>query len=203
VDTMVGKPNKTLGMLKRTFENREPGLWKDLYVSLVRPHLEYAVQAWNPHLQGDIDKIERVQRRATRIPTGFDKLEYEDRFKRLSLTTLQDRRMRGDLIETYKVMSGKESIDWVKPINLRKNVDISGPAASVRGNSLSTRRESFSSRVRNSFCSWATIIDNFFVNRVVQTWNSFPNTVVFLFLTFYNPTDNSFRSLSSLFNSLF
>ena len=39
--------------------------------------------------------------------------------------------MRGDLIETYKVMSGKESIDWVKPINLRKNVDISGPAASV------------------------------------------------------------------------
>ena len=38
------------------------GLWKDLYVSLVRPHLEYAVQAWNPDLQGDIDKIERIQK---------------------------------------------------------------------------------------------------------------------------------------------
>ena len=151
MDRMVGKANRMLGMLKRTFESREPGLWKDLYVSLVRPHLEYAVQAWNPHLQGD--KIERVQRRATRIPTGFEKLEYEDRLKRLSLTTLQDRRMRGDLIETYKVMSGKESIDWVKPINLRKNVDISGPAASVRGNSLSMRRESFRSRFRKSFCS--------------------------------------------------
>ena len=114
--------------------------------SLVKSHLEYVVQAWNPHLQGYIDKIERVQRRATRIPTGFDKLEYEDRLKRLSLTTLQDRRMRGNLIETYKVMSGKESIDWVKPINLRKKVNLSGPAASVRGNSLSTRRESFISR---------------------------------------------------------
>ena len=161
VDRMVSKANRTLGMLKRTFESRDPGLWKDLNVSLVRPHLEYAVQAWNLHLHGDIDKIERVQRRVTRIPTGFEKLEYEDRLKRLSLTTLQDRRMRGDLIETYKVMSGKESIDWVKPINLRKNVDISGPAASVPGNSLSMRRESFSSRVRNSLCSWATIRDNF------------------------------------------
>ena len=50
VDRMVAKANRTLGMLKRTFESREPGLWKDLYVSLVRPHLEYAVQAWNPHL---------------------------------------------------------------------------------------------------------------------------------------------------------
>ena len=68
-------------------ESREPGLWKDLNVSLVRPHLEYAVQAWNLHLHGDIDKIERVQRRVTRIPTGFEKLEYEDRLKRLSLTT--------------------------------------------------------------------------------------------------------------------
>ena len=42
------------------------------------PYLEYVVQAWNPHLQGEIDKIERVKRRATRIPTGFEKLEYED-----------------------------------------------------------------------------------------------------------------------------
>ena len=60
VDSMVGKANRTQGMLKRTFESREPGLWKDPYVSLLRPHLEYAVQAWNPHLQGDIEKIERI-----------------------------------------------------------------------------------------------------------------------------------------------
>ena len=47
-----------LGMLKRTFDSRE--LWKDLYVSLEKPQLEYALQAWNPHLQGYIEKIERV-----------------------------------------------------------------------------------------------------------------------------------------------
>ena len=56
VDRMVGEANRTLGMLKRTFESREPKLWKDLSVSLVRPHFDYAVQAWNPHLQEDIEK---------------------------------------------------------------------------------------------------------------------------------------------------
>ena len=74
--------------------------------------------------------------------------------------------------------SSRESINWIKPLNLRKNVDISGPAASVRGNSVNLRRESLSSKIRNSFCSWAKVRDNFFVNRVVQTWNSFPNTIV-------------------------
>ena len=61
------------------------------------------------------------------------------------------------------------SIDYVKSLNLRKNVEISGPAVSEHGNSLSLRRESFNSRIRNSFSSWATIRDKFFVNMVVQT----------------------------------
>ena len=63
---------------------RDPGLWKDLYVSLVRPHLEYAVQAWNLFLEGDVKKIEKVQERATKIPYGFDKLEYKERLRALN-----------------------------------------------------------------------------------------------------------------------
>ena len=53
VDRMVGKANRMLGMLKKTFESRDPKLWKELCVSLVRPHLEYAVQDWNPHFISD------------------------------------------------------------------------------------------------------------------------------------------------------
>ena len=64
-------------------------------------------------------KIESVQRRATRISTGFEKLEYEKRFKILNLNTLKDGRLRGNLIEIYNVLSSKESIDWVKPLNLK------------------------------------------------------------------------------------
>ena len=48
---MVAEANRTLGMLKRTFESRDSVLWKDKYICLVRPHLEYDVQAWNPHLK--------------------------------------------------------------------------------------------------------------------------------------------------------
>ena len=70
--------------------------------------------------------------------------------------------MRGDLIEMYKVLSNRESINWVKPVNLRKKVDISRPASVVRGNSLSMRRESFSSRVRNSFCFWGNYKRQYF-----------------------------------------
>ena len=53
-------------MLKRTFESREPKLWKDLYVSLLRPHLEYAGQAWNLYkfrLRGDLIELYYVKGR--------------------------------------------------------------------------------------------------------------------------------------------
>ena len=116
---MVGMANRTLCTLKINFESREPKLWKELYVSLVRPNLDYAVQSCNSHLQGDIEK-KRVQRRSTRIPTGFEKLEYENILKRLSMTTLKDRIIRGDLIEMHKVISSKEAINWMKLLNLRK-----------------------------------------------------------------------------------
>ena len=97
------KANRILGMFKRIFVSRDLGFWKDLYVSLVRTYLEYAVQAWNPHMEADIERIERVQRRATRISFGFEILEYDERLKRFNLTTLRDRPVRGDPIEMYNV----------------------------------------------------------------------------------------------------
>ena len=74
IDRITWKANMKLGMLKRKFLSSDLGLWKDLYVSLVRSLFEYAVQAWNSHLEEDIDRIERVQRRASIIPFGFEKL---------------------------------------------------------------------------------------------------------------------------------
>ena len=97
-----------LGLLKRTFESRDPLLWKDFYVAVIRPHLEYAVQTWNPHLIGDIEKLELVQRRALKIPDGFENLSYGERLRRLNLTSLKDRRIREDLIEMFKVQKGLE-----------------------------------------------------------------------------------------------
>ena len=74
--------------------------------------MEYAVQVWNPNLIGDALRIEDVQRRATKIPTCLKNLSYEDRLRRMRLTSLSDRRIRGDLIEMLKMVNGIEKINW-------------------------------------------------------------------------------------------
>jgi ribonuclease P/MRP protein subunit RPP40 len=66
-------------MLVRTFTCRDAGLWKQLYTSLVRPHLEFASTVWNPYLSGGIKTLEKVQERATRIPKSFKDMAYEER----------------------------------------------------------------------------------------------------------------------------
>ena len=76
-----------------------------LYKTLVRPHLEYCVQAWSPHLKKDIEILESVQRRATRMVNKCRGLSYEERLKVCGLTTLERRREQRDLIETYKLIS--------------------------------------------------------------------------------------------------
>ena len=69
---------------------------------MVRPHLEYANQVWAPRYQRQIDVLENVQSRATRLIPGLKHLSYEDRLKYIKLPILTYRRLRGDLIEVYK-----------------------------------------------------------------------------------------------------
>jgi len=82
-----------------------------LYKLLVRPHLEYGVQAWNPFIQKDILLLEKVQRRATQMVPELKHLLYEERLKRFNLITLEDCQLRGDLIEVFKLMQGFEDIN--------------------------------------------------------------------------------------------
>ena len=80
------------------------------YTTLVRPHLEYCVQLWSPKPRyGNwkvIMDIENVQRRYTRLIDGIGLRTYGERLNALSLTTLLERRARGDLIETFKIVGG-------------------------------------------------------------------------------------------------
>ncbi len=62
----AGKVNSMLGFIKRIFSFKNKDIILPLYNSLVRPHLEYAVQFWSLHLAKDITKLEAVQRRATK-----------------------------------------------------------------------------------------------------------------------------------------
>ena len=93
-------------MLVKNFTCRDVNLCKQLYISLVRPHLEFASSVWNPYRQGDISILEKVQRRTLKIPTKFKDLPYEERLKIWGITSLEERRTRYDPIQTYKIVYG-------------------------------------------------------------------------------------------------
>ena len=75
----VNKANRLVGMMRRTSVSLDCNMFKSLYTSLVRPHLEYANQVWNPHLVKDIEAMERVQKRTTKMLPGMKDLPYEQR----------------------------------------------------------------------------------------------------------------------------
>ena len=123
VNYAANKANQVLGSIKKTikFQNKES--LSRLYKAFVRPHLEYAVQVWNPYLKKDVKVLESVQRRATKLVPGLKKLSYTDRLKELNLTTLEERRVRGDLIEMYKITTVLDKINWHKPLKFKKSQD--------------------------------------------------------------------------------
>ena len=72
---------------------------------------DYCIQAWRPYRKKDIDMLERVQRRATKMIPKLRNISYEMRLKECGLTTLETRRLRGDQIEVFKILNGYENID--------------------------------------------------------------------------------------------
>ena len=74
---------------------------------MVRSHLEYAGSVWSPHSKSLIEVLERVQKRATKMISKFRNLNYSERLRKLKLPTLAYRRLRGDAIEMFKVLTGK------------------------------------------------------------------------------------------------
>ena len=71
IDYVVLKANRLLGMLHRSIQSKVKAIILPLYTSLVKPHLEFCVQAWSPYYQKDIDKLEKVKRRGVRMITDL------------------------------------------------------------------------------------------------------------------------------------
>jgi ribonucleases P/MRP protein subunit RPP40 len=101
-------------MIRRSFSVRDKDVILQLCKLLVRPHLEYGIQAWRPHYQKGISLIEGVQRRANKLISGINRNSYEERLRCVNLTTLETRRIRGDLIEVFRIFNGFENLDSLK-----------------------------------------------------------------------------------------
>ena len=159
--TACNKANKILGLISRNLDYKTKYTVLSLYTALVRPCLEYAIQFWSPHLQKDIDHLERVQRRATKIIPELRNKTYEQRLNKLNLFSLQKRRRRGDMIETFKMLKGFDRLD-IQNLFEMDNV------CKTRGHGLKLKKKRFNFDTAKFF----------FTNRIVDDWNKLPSYVI-------------------------
>ncbi|KAK9728542.1 Reverse transcriptase (RNA-dependent DNA polymerase) [Popillia japonica] len=187
IGKVVKRVNSMSYMISRTFTNPSPKLLEKIYKIYIRSIMDHAAVVWSPYLAKDIHALEQTQRKISRLsPTikhlnylakdihaleqtqrkisrlspTIKHLNYESRLKILNLTSLSDRRRRGDLIETYKILHGHYNVN-LSFFSVKRD-------DRLRGHNYRIERDRFSRLSRQHFLP----------NRVAHAWNSLPRECV-------------------------
>ena len=165
--------NFALGQMQRAFHYRTKETLIPIYKSFIRPKLEFSVAAWSPWMEMDKKILEKVQERMIRLLSDAKGKTYEEKLKDVGLTTLTERRERGDAIEAFKTLNGFNRVDKNQWFNIeaedqrptRRNVIIDEEGERRRKNVLKV--ETARLEVRK----------NFFNLRAAGVWNNVPDAV--------------------------
>ena len=161
ISKKIKKANCMLGLIKRNFKYLDEKTFILLYKSLVRSQLKYASSVWFPYRKGLINEIESIQRRATKLIPNLKNLTYIEHLEHLNLPTLVYRKFRGDMIETFKILTNKYDKSVTSKLDLFET-------NRTRGNKLKLKFKG----ANHNFRKYS------FSVRVPKIWNSLNNTVV-------------------------
>ena len=161
---IVAKASGRVGLICRAFRSRDMYFMIGMFTTYVRPILEYNCEIWNPLYLGDLDRIEKVQRRFTKRIKGLFHMSYEERLQICNLESLEMRRIKRDLVLTYKIMNSLVKLKFDDYFKFAPYV-----GRDVRNDNT---RKLYPCNARVS----TTL--NYFANRVVNVWNALPRDVV-------------------------